>query len=109
MADAHGLGARVVALVPPLLRDTPEFRRLWMGQTISVVGDQVTLIALPLVAVLALGAQPAEMGYLTAAGLLPHLLFSLVAGVALDRVRSRRRLMIWADIGRAALIATIPL
>lgn len=99
----------MVALIPPLLRDTPEFRRLWVGQTISVLGDQVTLIALPLVAVLALGAQPAEMGYLTAAGLLPHLLFSLVAGVALDRVRSRRRLMIWADIGRAALIATIPL
>ena len=99
----------MVALIPPLLRDTPEFRRLWVGQTISVLGDQVTLIALPLVAVLALGAQPAEMGYLTAAGLLPHLLFSLVAGVALDRVRSRRRLMIWADVGRAVLIATIPL
>lgn len=99
----------MLALIPPLLRDTPEFRRLWVGQTISVLGDQVTLIALPLVAVLAIGAQPAEMGYLTAASLLPHLLFSLVAGVALDRVRSRRRLMIWADIGRAALIATIPL
>jgi len=42
------------------------------------------LIALPLAAVLALGAQPAEMGYLTADGLLAHLLFSLVAGVALD-------------------------
>ena len=80
MADSHGPGARVVGLIPPLLRDTPEFRRLWVGQTISVLGDQVTLIALPLVAVLALGAQPAEMGYLTAAGLLPHLLFSLVAG-----------------------------
>ena len=53
--------------------------------------------------------NPLRWGYLTAAGLLPHLLFSLVAGIALDRVRSRRRLMIWADIGRAALIATIPL
>ena len=48
------------------------------------------------------------MGFLTAAGLLPHLLFSLVAGVWLDRVRRRRRLMIAADLGRAVLIATIP-
>ena len=49
------------------------------------------------------------MGTLTAVGLLPHLLFSLPAGVWLDRVRSRRRLMIAADLGRAALIASIPL
>lgn len=49
------------------------------------------------------------MGSLTAAGLLPHLLLSLMTGVWLDRVRRRRRLMIWADTGRAALIATVPL
>ena len=48
------------------------------------------------------------MGTLTAVGLLPHLLFSLPAGVWLDRVRERRRLMIAADLGRAALIASIP-
>ncbi len=48
------------------------------------------------------------MGTLTAVGLLPHLLFSLLAGVWLDRVRERRRLMIAADLGRAALIASIP-
>ena len=48
------------------------------------------------------------MGTLTAVGLLPHLLFSLPAGVWLDRVRPRRRLMIAADLGRAALIASIP-
>lgn len=49
------------------------------------------------------------MGTLTAVGLLPHLLFSLPAGVWLDRVRARRRLMIAADLGRAALIASIPI
>ena len=94
--------------LPPLLFDAVDFRRLWLGQSISVLGDQVTLIGLPLVAVLVLGADAAEMGYLTAAGLLPHLLFSLPAGMWLDRVQRRRRLMIMADLGRAALIASIP-
>jgi MFS family permease len=94
--------------IPPLLFDAVDFRRLWIGQTISVFGDQITLLGLPLVAVLVLGADAAQMGLLTAAGLLPHLLFSLPAGVWLDRVHRRRRLMIAADLGRAALIASIP-
>ena len=86
----------------------PDFRRLWIGQSISVFGDEVVAIGLPLVAVRPLGADAAEMGYLTAAGLLPHLLFSMPAGIWLDRVQRRRRLMIAADLGRAALIASIP-
>ena len=94
--------------IPPLLFDAPDFRRLWLGQTISVFGDQITQLGLPLVAVLTLGADATQMGTLTAVGLLPHLLFSLLAGVWLDRVRERRRLMIAADFGRAALIASIP-
>ncbi len=95
-------------LVPGLLRDVPDFRHLWTGQTISVFGDEINRIAIPLVAVLILGADAAEMGNLTAAGLLPHLLLSLMTGVWLDRIRQRRRLMIWADIGRAVLIASVP-
>jgi MFS family permease len=94
--------------IPPLLLDAADFRRLWLGQTISVFGDQITQLGLPLVAVLTLGADATQMGTLTAFGLLPHLLFSLPAGVWLDRVRARRRLMIAADLGRAALIASIP-
>jgi len=94
--------------IPPLLFDAPDFRRLWFGQTISVFGDQITQLGLPLVAVLTLGADATQMGTLTAVGLLPHLLFSLLAGIWLDRVRARRRLMIAADLGRAALIASIP-
>ena len=94
--------------LPPLLFDAPDFRRLWLGQTISVFGDQVTQLGLPLVAVLILGADATQMGTLTAFGLLPHLIFSLPAGVWLDRVRTRRRLMIAADLARAALIASIP-
>lgn len=95
--------------IPPLLFDAPDFRRLWFGQTISVFGDQITQLGLPLVAVLTLGADATQMGTLTAVGLLPHLIFSLPAGVWLDRVRTRRRLMIAADLGRAALMASIPL
>ena len=99
---------RIRRYIPPLLFDAPDFRQLWLGQTISVFGDQITQLGLPLVAVLTLGADATQMGTLTAVGLLPHLLFSLVAGVWLDRVRARRRLMIAADLGRAALIASIP-
>jgi MFS family permease len=99
---------RIRRLIPPLLFDAPDFRRLWFGQTISVLGDQITQLGLPLVAVLTLGADATQMGTLTAVGLLPHLLFSLPAGVWVDRFRARRRLMIAADIGRAALIASIP-
>lgn len=103
-ADARtGLGR----LVPALLREQ-EFRRFWIGQTISSFGDQITWLALPVIAVLILEADPAEMGLLTAFGLLPHLLFSLPAGVWLDRVQQRRRLMILMDLGRAAAIAAIP-
>jgi MFS family permease len=88
-------------LISPLLRE-PDFRRFWLGQTISVLGDQVTQLGVPLVAVLVLKADAAEMGTLLAVGLLPHLLFSLPAGVWLDRVRTRRRLMVAADVGRTA-------
>ena len=84
------------------------FRRYWAAAAISFVGDQVSLLALPLLAVLMLGASPAQMGYLTAAGLAPSLLFSVLAGVWVDRRRQRRRVMVAADLVRALLVATIP-
>lgn len=91
-----------------LLRQ-PNFRKFWMGETISLFGDQITLIALPLAGVLVLDASAAEMGYLGAALLMPHLLFSLPAGVWLERIASRRHVMIACDIGRALLLASVPL
>jgi MFS family permease len=91
-----------------LLREAT-FRKFWVGQTISLFGDQVTYIALPLTGVLVLDANAAEMGYLGAAALLPHLFFALPAGVWLERVARRRQVMILADVGRAALLASLPL
>src|SRR6185369_13274852 len=90
-----------------LLRDRV-FRRYWSAQTVSFFGDQVSLLAVPLLAVLVLRASPAQMGYLTAAGLAPNLVLPLVAGVWVDRRRRRRYVMIASDLARAALVASIP-
>jgi MFS family permease len=103
------LGSLRRRVVPPLLRENQEFRRFFAGQTVSLFGDQVTLIALPLTAVLVLDAGPAQMGYLTAAGLLPSLLFALHAGAWVDRRGRRRQTMIAADLGRAAIVLTAPI
>jgi len=71
-------------------------------------GDQISSIVLPLVAVLTLRAGAAQMGFLTALVWLPSLLFGLHAGVFADRFGHWRVLMIVADLGRAALLASIP-
>jgi MFS family permease len=86
-----------------------EFRRFWIGETVSLFGDQVTMLALPLVGVLALDASAAQMGYLGAAALFPNLLFSLHAGAWVDRRGRRRQTMIFTALGRALLLATIPI
>jgi MFS family permease len=84
-----------------------DFVKLWAGQTISVIGSQITFLALPLTAVLILDATPAQMGFLTAAEAIPSLLVGLFVGVWVDRYR-RRPILIAADLGRAALLLVIP-
>jgi len=69
-----------------LLAD-PTYRRLWTSILISSFGGQVTMLALPLTAAVLLNASPTQMGLLTAMEILPFVLFSLPAGVWLDRVR----------------------
>ena len=96
-------------MIPPILRENRAFRTYFAGQAISLLGDQVSLIALPLVGVLVLHATPAEMGYLTTAALVPNLLFSLHAGAWVDKRGRRRQTMIAADLARSALLATIPI
>ena len=86
---------------------SPEFARLWAAQAISQVGSQVTFLALPLTAVVVLGASPAEMGVLTAAGAVPSLLVGLQAGAWVDR-RQRRPILVSADLGRAVALAAVP-
>ena len=89
------------------LRHHRDFLKLWAGKTVSLFGSQVTMLALPLTAVLLLGSGPFEMGLLTAAGYAPFLLIGLFAGLWVDRWR-RRPILIAANLGRA-LLATIPL
>jgi len=85
-----------------------DFLKLWAGQTVSELGSVVTRTAIPLVALLVLGAGPFEMALLVVAASLGVLLVGFAAGAWVDRVR-RRPLLIWADIVRAGLLAWIPL
>lgn len=95
--------------LPRLLGESGDFRSYWGAHTVSLFGDQVSLLAVPLVAVLTLDADAAQMGYLTAVALLPNLLFALHAGAWVDRFGRRRSTMIAADVGRAAIFASVPL
>jgi MFS family permease len=98
----------ILERAPEVLRENRDFRRYWTGQTISLFGDQITELAVPLAGVLILHAGPAQMGYLTAANLAPYLLFSLHAGAWVDRRGRRRQMMIAADLGRALLLVSVP-
>lgn len=109
MSTASFAAKRVSGAVPSLLRENRVFRSYWGAHTVSLFGDQVSLLALPLVAVLALDAGAAQMGYLTAIALAPNLLLALHAGAWVDRRGHRRRTMIVTDVGRAAVILTVPL
>jgi len=95
-------------MIPPILRENRNFRRYFIGQSVSLLGDQITLIALPLTAVLALHATAGQMGALTTAYLVPNLLFSLHAGAWIDRRGRRRQVMLATDVLRGLCIATIP-
>jgi MFS family permease len=108
MSHDHPVTPEPAPEPPPLLRQ-PEFLKLWAAQSISQLGDQVTLLALPLAAVLTLDASAAQMGFLVAAELLPHLFFSLLAGVWIERSERKRHLMILADVARALLLVSVPL
>ena len=94
--------------LPPddLLRDRV-YRRLWLSILISSFGNQVTLLALPLIAALLLDATPTQMGLLTAIETLPFVLFSLPAGVWLDRVR-KLPVYIVGELCIALAVTTVP-
>jgi len=85
----------------------PDFVKLWSAETISQFGTQVSQLALPLVAILILDASAFEVALLGTIEFLPFILFSLPAGVWVDRLR-RRPILIAGDFGRAVLLASIP-
>ncbi len=84
-----------------------DFLKLWTAETISQFGTQVSLLAIPLVAVTILEASAFEVALLGTIEFLPFILFSLPAGAWVDRLR-RRPILIAGDIGRAALLISIP-
>jgi MFS family permease len=81
--------------------------KLWAGQTVSELGSVVTRTAVPLVALLVLGAGPTEMALLVVSASLAVLLVGFFAGAWVDRLR-RRPLLIWSDAIRAVLLFSIP-
>jgi MFS family permease len=90
------------------LRAHPEFFKLWSGQAVSTVGSRITTVAMPLAAVVMLHASPLQMGVLSALAVLPHLLFGLMVGVWVDRLR-HRTILIVADLGRALVLGSVPI
>jgi MFS family permease len=90
-----------------LLREH-DFRQLLLADTISQLGTQISFLALPLVAVLALRASTLEVGVLAACDTAAFLLVGLPAGAWVDRLR-RRQVLIAGDIARAVLLGSVPL
>jgi MFS family permease len=84
-----------------------DFLKLWAAETVSQFGSNVSNIALPLVAVLVLHATAFQVAALGAVDFTPFLLFSLPAGVWVDRL-PRRPIMVIADLGRAVALGSIP-
>jgi MFS family permease len=92
----------------PSLFHHPNFRRLWVGDTISQFGTQVSQLAIPLVAIIFLKASALEVALLGTVEFLPFLLFTLPAGAWVDRLQ-RRPILISGDIGRAVCLISIPI
>ena len=84
------------------------FLRFWSANIISDFGSGINFLVLPIIGAVTLEASAVQMGYLSAAGTLPYLLFGLPVGAFVDQLR-KRPLLILADLGRLILIATLPI
>jgi MFS family permease len=107
MNSLRGWRSRLRLADDDLLRN-PTYRRLWASILISSFGGQVTMLALPLTAAVLLHATPTQMGLLTAMEIAPFVLFSLPAGVWLDRVR-KLPVYIAGETTLAFAVASVPL
>ncbi|MEU3600021.1 MFS transporter [Streptomyces sp. NPDC006798] len=102
-APPSGTGRR-----PPGLWRDRDFRAFFTSVTLSLLSTSVSYIALPLIAVLALGAGPGEVGLLATLGTVAFLLIGLPAGAWLDRL-DHRRVMVCAEVTRAVVFLSVPL
>jgi len=85
----------------------PNYARLWAAATVSLFGTQVSQIAIPFIAAVLLNASAGQVGLLTTIEFLPFLLFTLPAGVWVDRF-PKKRILVIGDLGRAVMLASIP-
>ena len=85
----------------------PDFMRLWVGRTVSRFGSEISLLALPLTAVIFLDASPVQVGILAAFGSAPALFLGLGVGVWIDR-KEKRSVMVVTSYVRALLMITVP-
>ncbi|MGW5214232.1 MFS transporter [Streptomyces sp. NPDC004051] len=100
MLSSSSAGSGSGRPVPSSLWRDGDFRRLWVGQTASQLGEHACLVVLPLFAVLTLDAGAGQLGALRAVGQAPILLLSLFVGAWVDRWRTRT-VMVLTDVGRA--------
>lgn len=84
-----------------------DFLKFWTGETISLFGSHITLLALPLTAIYVFNASPAQVGWLRFLQLVPFLAFAMLFGALVDRMR-RRPVMIAANLARMVLIGLVP-
>lgn len=98
---------RVTAARGSLLRRHRDFRLFWAGQSISVLGNQITVVAMPLAATLTLHVGAGAVSAIATATYLPNVLFPLLVGHWLEQ-RRKRATMIAADLARAAILAVVP-
>ena len=103
VAQAPSRQAGAAAERVPSAFSNPNFVKLWAGQSVSLIGTQVTQFTMPLIAILSLNATVAEVGVLNALRFVPVVMLSLFAGVWLDR-RRRRPVLIACALGNAVLI-----
>src|SRR5580692_7467653 len=91
-----------------LLRDQ-DYRRYWIGESISMTGSAMAVVAMPLTAVLVLHAGVFEIGLLQATAWLPALLVGLPVGAWVDGLRRKRPVMVAADVVSFALFGSVPI
>lgn len=86
-----------------------DFIKFWSAASVSLAGDAITRLTLPLIAIGVLDATPFQVGLLGGAQFLPFLLLGLPAGAIVDRLARKRRLLVGADLARALYLLSVPL